>query len=190
MIRTLKEEDIGECLAIYNWYIANSPATFETEPLSPEAFQDRVHGIMKKYPWIVYEDEGKILGYAYLSAFNERAAYDWTCDLAIYLDHEARGRGIGSALMAVILDLAERDGYHCMTSIITEGNRASEHIHEKFGFKKLGFFPNVGYKNGKWLGVSYYIHPLCMDKCAGEIRNLSVPEDVREDPQGSTENRR
>jgi len=155
MIRMIEEKDIALCLKIYNWYISNSTATFETEELSIGEFTERVHGIRSKFPWIVYEEEGKILGYAYLSSFNTRAAYDWTCDLAIYLDHEARGKGIGSILMEEIIALAEKDGYVSMVSIVTEGNTASEHLHEKFGFAKAGVMHKVGFKNG-WLGVTFY----------------------------------
>jgi L-amino acid N-acyltransferase YncA len=174
MIRSLEEKDIPACLEIYNWYILNSYATFETEPLSLEQFRQRVHNIVQKYPWIVLEEEKKVIGYAYLSAFNERAAYNWTCDLAIYLDHEKRGKGAGSLLIDTILDLARRDGYHMMTSIVTEGNTASEHLHEKFGFQKLALFPKVGYKLGKWRGVTYYIYSLNENEEANPILNLKL----------------
>lgn len=178
MIRSLEEKDIARCLEIYNWYILNSPATFETEPLSLSAFTDRVHGIQQKYPWLVLEEEGKIVGYTYLSAFNERAAYNWICDLAIYLDHTERGHGAGAKLMQAILALAREDGYHAMTSIITEGNTASEHIHEKFGFEKKMFLEKAGYKNGKWLGVSYYVKRLNDSMEAGPIYNRQMNDAI------------
>ena len=174
MIRMLEEKDIEPCLSIYNWYIANSPATFETEQLSLSAFTERVHRIVKRYPWIVLEEEGRVIGYAYLSAFNERAAYDWTCCLAVYLDHEERGRCAGSKLMDAIIQLAERDGYHHMTSIITEGNTASEHLHRKFGFEQMMFFPKAGNKNGRWLGVHYYVRTLSTLEEAGKILNYRI----------------
>jgi phosphinothricin acetyltransferase len=174
MIRSLEERDIARCLEIYNWYIIHSNATFETEELSLPAFTDRVHSIISRYPWIVLEEEGKVLGYAYLSAFNERAAYDWTCDLAIYLDQAERGHGYGTALMKAILQLARDDGYHQMTSIITEGNAASERLHEKCGFEHLVFFPKVGYKAGKWLGVDYYICHLNDTEEANPIHNIVI----------------
>lgn len=156
MIRFLEEKDEKTICDWYNWYILNGVETFETEALSYKSFSNRIHSIMKKYPWIVLEENGKIVGYAYLSAFNERAAYNWTCDLAIYLDPQEKGKGYGSILMQAIINIAKRDGYKKMISIITEGNTASEHIHEKFGFEKKAFFEDIGYKNGKWLGVTYY----------------------------------
>lgn len=160
MIRMLKESDISSCLKIYNWYILNSSATFEITPLTLDAFRQRVHTIQKKYPWIVLEEEGEIKGYAYLDAFHERVAYQWTCDLSIYLDHEQRGKGYGKQLMSSILSLAETDGYHNVVSIVTEGNRASEAMHDAFGFEKKAFFEKFGYKNAQWLGVSYYVKTL------------------------------
>lgn len=160
MIRMLKEKDIPSCLNIYNWYIQNSVATFETEPLTIDAFTDRVNRIRKKYPWIVLEEDGEIKGYAYLDAFYERAAYNWTCDLSIYLDHNQRGKGYGKRLMKSILDLAETDGYHHVVSIVTEGNRASEAMHESFGFEKQAFFEKFGFKDLRWLGVTYYVKQL------------------------------
>lgn len=178
MIRLIEEKDEKIICDWYNWYIANGVETFETEQLSYAEFSNRIHNILKKYPWIVLEEEGKIVGYAYLSAFNERTAYNWTCDLAIYLDPKQKGNGYGSKLMKAIIDLAKRDGYKKMTSIITEGNLASEHIHEKFGFVKKAFFEDVGYKNGKWLGVAFYqlsLNP--KDEDPKQPKNLNLKYD-------------
>ena len=152
----LNENDIAACLEIYNWYIANSTATFETETLTLEEFSERVHRVQEKYPWIVAVENGRVTGYAYLSAFNIRKAYDWTCDLAIYVDHRCLHDGIGSQLMEVILECAEQAGFVSMMSLITEGNTASERLHEKFGFVQKASFHEIGYKNSVWLGVSFY----------------------------------
>ena len=101
-----------------------------------------------------------MLGYAYLSAFNPRSAYDWTADLAIYVDMDAHGKGIGTALMQKIIDLAVEDGYMWLVSIVTQGNAASEAIHERFGFEKKAAFDDFGYKLGKWTGVDFYVRKL------------------------------
>ena len=156
MIRNLQEKDISTCLDIYNWYIENTVITFEMEPLTLQSFTDRVHTITQRYPWLVLEEEGKIVGYAYLDVFNARSAYDYTCDVSIYLDHTIQGKGYGSKLMQALLDVAKEDGYHNAISIVTEGNQRSEKIHEKFGFEKVGFLPHTGYKFHTWLGVTYY----------------------------------
>lgn len=157
MIRFLEDKDIQACCDLYNWYIENTTITFEEEPLTLSQFTDRVHRIQKKYPYIVLEEDSKIVGYAYLDAFSPRAAYNWTADLSIYLDHTCKAKGYGSLLMKTILDLAQMDGYCHVVSIVTEGNQASEHIHEKFGFEKKALFENFGYKFNTWLGVTYYV---------------------------------
>ena len=157
MIRPLQDFDIEQCLAIYNWYIENTVVTFEETKLSLEAFQQRIHQICQKYPFLVLEEDHKIVGYAYLDTFNSRSAYQWTVDLSIYLDHTSRAKGYGSKLMQAILQEASQKGYHNVVSIVTEGNTSSEHIHKKFGFAKEGFLENVGYKHDTWLGVTYFV---------------------------------
>ena len=157
MIRDIRNEDIGRCLDIYNHYILHSDATFETEVLSPDEFAKRVSGTCAEYPWLVYEEGGSVLGYAYLSAFNPRQAYCRTADLAVYVDCRETGRGIGRQLMQAVLSLAEKDGYRYIVSIITEGNTASIRLHESAGFEHKVFFEGLGFKNGKVLGVHYYV---------------------------------
>ncbi len=156
MIRFIKEEDIPVILKWYNHYIEHDTATFETEPLSLEEFTERVHSIIARYPWIILEKEGKPVGYAYLGSFIPRAAYNWTCALAIYLDPEETGKGYGSELMAAAIGIAQKAGCRVLLSNITKGNRASERLHEKFGFEEKGTFEDVGYKFGKWLSITYY----------------------------------
>lgn len=160
MIRTAMLFDAPRCADIYNPYILETTVTFEEEALSHEAFRKRMESVMERWPWIVYEEDGKVLGYAFLSAFNPRSAYDWTADLAIYVDMKEKGKGIGSALMQAIIDLAERDGYLKLVSIVTGGNAASERIHEKFGFVKKAEFEDFGYKMNRWLSVSFYVREL------------------------------
>ncbi len=160
MIRDLRETDISACLDIYNPYIAESTATFETELLDLDTFAQRVRKITAVYPWLVAEEDGKILGYAYLSAFNEREAYRWTADLAIYVDMSKRGRGIGTQLMEGIIRRAAEEGYYQIISLITSENEASLAFHEKAGFIRIAHFDAIGYKAGKWLGVDYYLKKL------------------------------
>ena len=172
MIRMLEEKDIPACLEIYNHYILHSNATFETEPLNLMQFSRRVSDITAKYPWIVLEEEGRVRGYAYLSPFIDRAAYDWTADAAVYLDPACRRQGFGSLLMENLIRLAKRDGYCQMVSVITDGNTGSEKLHEKLGFRKTAYFAKIGYKGGRWLGVNYYVLQLRED--IGE-ESLPVP---------------
>jgi len=95
MIRSIEEKDIPVILDWYNWYIRNSTATFETEELTLNEFEQRVHKITEKYPWIILEENDKPVGYAYYSDFNSRQAYACTVDLAIYLDPNSCHHGYG-----------------------------------------------------------------------------------------------
>lgn len=160
MIRMINDDDIFACWWWYNWYITHSSCTFETSPIDEGVFRDRVHAIREKYPWIVLQEDDRLLGYAYLSGFNARAAYDWTCDLSIYMNPDERGKGYGRRLMDAILDLAQQDGYVCVVSIITSGNEMSEKLHLSCGFEKKALFENFGYKNGEWKDVSYFVKKL------------------------------
>ena len=105
MIREIEERDIERCLEIYNPYVVHTTVSYETEPLTLQQFRKRVYAVLEKYPFTVWEEDGAILGWCYLSAFNPRSAYDCTADLSIYLGEESRGKGIGSKLY---LDMEER----------------------------------------------------------------------------------
>ena len=111
MIRKIEEKDIPVILNWYNWYIRNSNATFETEELTLDELKQRVAFITEKYPWIILEEDGKPVGYAYYSDFNSRQAYACTVDLAIYLDPNACHHGYGKILMNEMIVIARKSGY-------------------------------------------------------------------------------
>ena len=102
IIRNIKKEDIRRCVEIYNYYIINSTATFEEQPLTEAQFAERVKRISADYPYLVAEEDGKVVGYAYLDKYNERSAYRFTADLSIYLDNSCVSHGVGSRLLAEI----------------------------------------------------------------------------------------
>lgn len=156
MIRKVELKDAKAIVDIYNYYILNTNITFEVETLKEEDMKERIQKIMKKYPYIVYEDEGQVLGYAYLSEFKSRAAYRFSVESSIYLDIKSKGKGIGKKLYEEILELAEGYDIHTIIAGITIPNEASIAIHEKLGFKKVAHFEEVGYKEGKWLDVGYW----------------------------------
>lgn len=97
-IRTVRESDIPDLLAIYAPYVLNTVITFEYEVPSAEEFQRRIQKTLLKYPYLVLEEEGKILGYTYASTYYDRRAYDWSVEVSVYLHQEAKGRGLGSLL--------------------------------------------------------------------------------------------
>lgn len=156
LIRAIRRKDTGACLAIYNPYITGSCITFEEVALTDEQFAQRVRDITQHYPFLVAEEDGRILGYAYLSAFHTRSAYRYTADLSIYLDRDCRRQGIGSRLYDAIEQQARAAGIRTIVSLITETNTDSLRFHERHGFRLVGCLEQVGYKFDRWLSVKYY----------------------------------
>ena len=153
MIRPALEADLPAILAIYGPYILTSTATFEYEVPTLSAFTDRFRGITAQFPWLVWEEDGEILGYAYASAPFTRAAYAWCAEPSIYLRPEARGRGIGTALYAALEEILRTQGYQVLYALVTQENAASLRFHEKLDYRKMVLFPDCGFKFGRWLGL-------------------------------------
>lgn len=156
MIRDATIADAPAICGIYNYYIENTPVTFEEAALSPEEMAARISDITQAYPWIVYLENGTIVGYAYAGKWKARSAYRHTAELTVYLDHMATGRGIGSRLMTELLARLRGIGVHAVVGGVALPNPASTALHEKFGFKKVAHFPEVGFKFGKWIDVGYW----------------------------------
>ena len=156
MIRNVKKEDAEQIVKIYNYQIANTVITFETEELLIEEMENRIKEKTLYNPWIVYEEKSRILGYAYVSKFNFREAYSKTREVTIYVHKDEQGKGIGSKLMNEIIKSCKEYKFHLLVSIITVPNESSEILHEKFGFSKVGILKEAGFKMNKWLDVSYW----------------------------------
>ena len=153
MLRIATPADIPAMLEIYGPYVLSSTATFEYTVPTLEEFTSRFDTITAQYPWLVWEEAGKILGYAYASAPYTRAAYAWCAEPSIYLHPDAKGRGIGTKLYTALEEILELQGYHVLYALVTEENTESIAFHEKFSYKKQAFFPDCGWKFGRWLGV-------------------------------------
>ena len=166
MIRPALEADLPAILAIYGPYILTSTATFEYEVPSLSAFTDRFRGITAQFPWLVWEEDGEILGYAYGSAPYTRPAYAWCAESSVYLAPAARGRGIGTALYAALEEILRTQGYQVLYALVTQENAASLRFHEKLGFRQMVLFPDCGFKFGRWLGLIW------LDK---RLRSVEIP---------------
>ena len=153
MIRPALEADLPAILAIYGPYILHSTATFEYEVPTLSAFTDRFRGITAQFPWLVWEEGGKVLGYAYASAPYTRPAYAWCAEPSVYLCPQARGSGIGAALYAALEAILLKQGYQVLYALVTQENAASLRFHEKLGYRKMVLFPDCGFKFGRWLGL-------------------------------------
>lgn len=155
-IRDAVIEDIPSMMEIYNDAVRNMNVTFD---LKEKTLQDREKWFQKydqNYPLIVAEKEGQVVGYCGLNQFREREGYAYTTELTIYISRHHRGNGIGSSLMKEILHQGKERGFHTVISGISNENRPSMKLHEKFGFQLIGVLREVGYKFGKWHDVHYY----------------------------------
>jgi L-amino acid N-acyltransferase YncA len=153
IVRAACEADAGRLAAIYNPYILKTTVTYEYEPVSVEAFRRRMAGIMEKFPYIVAEENGVVVGYAYASPYHSRQAYSWDCDLSVYVDMDSQGKGVGTELYSVLLKLLERMNYINAYSLVDYPNDGSMALHEKFGFTRMGVFRHTAYKFGHWLDM-------------------------------------
>ena len=156
MIRAVKLEDAKEIAEIYNYYILNSCVTFEELPVSAEEMRGRIEVAYLKFPWLVFEKDNEILGYACASSWKPRSAYKHTVEITVYLKKEATKNGIGSLLYAALIGQLTDLGFHAVIGGISLPNEASIALHEKFGFEKIAQFKEVGYKFKKWIDVGYY----------------------------------
>ena len=159
-IRIATEADLSQILAIYAPYVENTTASFEYEAPNMEAFRARFLGITQQFPWLVWEEEGTILGYAYACAPFERAAYRFCAEPSIYLLPQAQGRGIGRKLYEVLEEILVAQGYRLSYAIITSENAASLAFHQAMGYQETAQLPGCGYKFGRWLGVTWMEKPL------------------------------
>ena len=153
MIRIATPEDVPALLEIYAPYIMTSTATFEYDVPCRKDFLTRFLTITAQYPWLVWEEEGRLLGYAYASAPFTRPAYSWCAEPTIYLRPEARGQEIGRKLYSALEEILKRQGYQVLYALITEENTASLRFHEKLGYRQRVLFPDCGFKFGRWLGL-------------------------------------
>ena len=153
MIRPATEKDIPESLAIYAPYVENSTATFEYDVPCRRSFLQRFCDITAQFPWLVWEEEGRILGYAYASAPYTRAAFSWCAEPSIYLRQEAKGRGIGRKLYTVLEEILAQQGYQVLYALITSENSESLRFHKRMGYEIKADFPDCGYKFNRWLGL-------------------------------------
>lgn len=152
-IREVRREDTTAIAAIYNHYIANTTITFETKAVDGAEMARRIDDISSTYPYLVCEDGGRLAGYCYVHQWKGKAAYDATAEVTIYLDPECRGRRIGSALMDSLIGECRKRGFHALIACITVPNDPSVKFHERYGFKRVSYFPEVGRKFGKWLDI-------------------------------------
>lgn len=155
-IRPCIDSDISTICAIYNYYIEHTVITFEETPLTVAQMRERVNAYIQRYPWLVCEDANEVVGYAYASTWKERTAYKHTAEVTVYLNHDAMQKGYGSALYAELITRLKTQGCHVLLGCLSIPNEPSTKLHERFGFKKIAHFTEVGRKFDRWIDVGYW----------------------------------
>lgn len=157
MIRNVQPDDARRIAEIYNYYIERTIITFEEESVTEGDIRKRIEKITgKQYPYIVYEQDGLVQGYAYLSNWRERSAYDITLETSIYLAHDQMGSGIGSVLYGELIERSKNIGIHSLIGVISLPNAESQRLHQKFGFSLIGNFKESGKKFGELIDVEFW----------------------------------
>ena len=168
-IRMATEQDLPQILAIYAPYVQNTTISFEYTVPTLEEFTLRFRAITSQFPWLVWEEKGRILGYAYGSLPFERAAYQWCSEASIYLHPSAHRQGIGKSLYETLENFLALQGYRKVYALVTSQNENSLRFHEAVGYRFVAHFPECGYKFGQWLGVTWLEKPLISVESAKEI---------------------
>lgn len=156
MIRPLHNNDIQKLLEIYNYYVVNSTATFDLEPLSLKTFEEKLQHIMSDYPCIVFQEDNELLGFAYGSRFRPKPAYNFVVESTVYVKHGVHGKQVGTKLYAELLKRLRDMDLHTVLGVLTIPNEASIKLHEKFGFEQVADLKEVGLKFGKWHDVGIW----------------------------------
>lgn len=169
-IRVATVEDACDILDIYAPYVTDTAITFEYDVPSLEEFRERIRKTLIKFPYLVAVENNKIIGYAYVSAFHERAAYDWAVETTIYMDMDYRGCGAGKKLYFMLEEIMKKQHVRNMNACIAYPNPGSIGFHEHLGYKEIGHFHQCGYKFDTWYDMIW------MEKMIGD-HNL-YPEKV------------
>jgi phosphinothricin acetyltransferase len=155
-IRLASEQDADQIAAIYAPFCDQTAVSFEYSAPTPEEMAERIHKVNVQYPWLVLENDGRIAGYAYASPHRERAAYDWSVDVTVYIAPASRRKGVGRALYNALFHVLALQGYCKAFAGVALPNPASVGLHQVVGFVPVGVYRGVGYKLGAWHDVAWY----------------------------------
>ena len=156
MIRLATINDSAQILDIYKPYVLESPISFEVEVPALSEMQERINQTLSNYPWLVWEEDGSILGYAYAGPFRARKAYAWSAESTVYVRAGHFGKGIGKALYGELLIRLKEQGIVNVIGGIVLPNEGSVALHEGLGFQKVAHLEGIGFKQGRAWDVGYW----------------------------------
>jgi L-amino acid N-acyltransferase YncA len=155
IVRPATVADAAACAAIYAPYVNDTAVSFELEPPGAEEMAERIEAAGQSHAWLVLEDAGRVVGYAYGGPMHRRAAYRWSCEVSVYVEPGRRRSGAGRALYeALFARLAER-GFRTAIAGMTLPNEASAGLHRAMGFEQIGTYRDIGWKLGSWHDVAW-----------------------------------
>lgn len=155
IIRSATIEDAPSVLKIYRPYVDGSVVSFEYQAPSVVEVEKRISTCLEKYPWLIAELEGEVVGYAYASEFRSREAYRWIPEVSVYVAKEAKGRGIAKQLYLRLFEQLREMKMVAVYAGMTTPNPETERFHEKMGFKFTAKFEKIGFKNDQWHDVTF-----------------------------------
>lgn len=156
MIRKVALTDALAITNIYNYYVKNSIITFDEQLVEVSFFEDKIQDIQQNFPFLVYEIDKKVVGYAYLNVWKNRCAYKKAVEISVYLHPDNTEKGIGSQFYTMLINWLKEHDFHTVIGGIALPNEKSIALHEKFGFEKVAHYKQIGYKFNKWIDVGYW----------------------------------
>lgn len=155
-LRVARPADAPRIREIYAPVVAETAISFEETPPSVAEVRHRIEQTLERYPWLVCERDGRVVGYASAHRHRRRAAYRWAVDTSVYVDPAARRRGVGRGLYRALFGVLRLQGYVHAYAGTTLPNPASVGLHEAVGFEPVGTYDHVGYKHGAWRSVRWW----------------------------------
>jgi phosphinothricin acetyltransferase len=160
LVRDASAADAEACAAIYAPYVTGTAITFELDPPSAEEMAQRIAAAQATHAWLVLEDEGSVVGYAYGGKMKPRPAYRWSCEVSVYVARSHHRTGAGRKLYNALLDRLSERGFRTAVAGVTLPNPASEALHKSLGFEPIGIYRNIGWKLDSWHDVAWSQRPL------------------------------
>lgn len=163
LVRDAIPDDAAACAAVYAPYVTDTAISFEDEPPSADEMARRIAAAQHRHAWLVLEDEGEVVGYAYGGSYRARPAWQWSCEVSVYLAVGRHRRGGGRALYQALLQRLADRGYRTAVAGMTQPNEASAGLHRAMGFEPVGEHRRIGWKFGQWHDVAFVQRSLTTD---------------------------